>query len=326
MKAFLDWLLARLFSQSGQVPGEDETAEVETEAAEQTDEVATGEEETGAIAGEVAQPEAQVSFFDVKQIDTLPVDEGVKAQLRQTWKAMHGGYNKWIQTERNPLREKAAIVDRFYSDKAFAQQTLVQYAAQNGFQLLPIGHQQNGQAQPQAQASNGKVPPEMVDAVKQTLAPELQWMAESLATAQWTAHQLAMKPFQEQFQERDQKAQQQQVDQAYEEAAAELREKAPDWEQQEAELTQLWDFLVSNRMKDQKWGNKLELLWNLKNGGATAVAEAVKRQQAAVKNRSSSSMGQTRTVNNLQDRIRKASSRDAFEIAKQAALEKHGGD
>lgn len=325
MKAFLNWLLARLFSQSGQVPGEDETVDESTQVAEQTDEVATDPEDPNAIAGEQAQPEAQASFFDPKQIDALPVDEATKAQLRSTWKAMHGGYNKWIQTERNPLREKAATVDRFYSDRNFAYQTLLGWAAQNGYQLAPIGQQPNGQQQQpgQTRSTNGGPPPELVESIKQTLPPELQWMAESQAAAYWAANQIAMKPFQQQ----QQQAQQAQIDQAYEEAAAELREKAPDWEQQEAELSQLWDFLISPQMKHSKYGNKLELLWNLKNGNATAVAEAVKRQQSAVRNRSSSSMGSTRTVNNLQDRIRKApNSRDAFKLAAEAAMEKFGGD
>ena len=324
MKAFLSWLLARLLSQSGQVPVEDETAEVSTEAADQGESSDTGDgEQTGQVAGEQAQPEAQASFFDPKQIDSLPIDEPTKAQLRSTWKAMHGGYNKWIQTERNPLREKAAVVDRFYADRNFAQQTLVQWAAQNGFQLLPIGQQASGQ-QPQARATvNGGPPPELVEACKQARPPELQWMAESDAASVWAAQQFMMKPYQEQ----QRAAQQQQVDQAFEEAAAELREKAPDWEQKEPELSQLWDFLTSSQMRSPKFGNKLELLWNMLNGNATAVAEAVKRQQSAVKNRSSSSMGSTRTVNNLQDRIRKApNSRDAFKLAAEAALEKFGGD
>ncbi len=322
MKAFLAWLFARLLNQRGQIPAEDGTAEDDatTNQGESTD---TGEgEDPGTTEGEQAPPEAQASFFDPKQIDSLPVDEATKAQLRSTWKAMHGGYNKWVQTERNPLREKAAVVDRFYSDRNFAQQTLIQWAAQNGYQLAPIGQQQNGQSQP-ARAANGGAPPELVEAIKQTLPPELQWMAESQAAAHWAASQLSMKP----LHERDRATQQAQIDQAYEEASAELREEAPDWEQKEGELSQLWDFLTSAQMKHPKFGNKLKLLWNLYNGNSTAVAEAAKRMQSAVKNRSSSSLGSTRTVNNLQDRIRKAStSRDAFEIAKQAALEKFGGD
>jgi DNA-binding transcriptional MerR regulator len=329
MKAFLVWLLALLGNECGQVPTDDEKIAESEQVAEPADEAATDGEDGDAIAGEQAQPEAQASFFDPKLIDTLPIDEATKAQLRSTWKAMHGGYNKWIQTERNPLREKAAIVDRFYQDRNFAQQTLIQWAAQNGYQLAPIGQQAQSGQQQQAR-TNGGPPPELVDAIKQSLPPELQWMAESQAAAHWTANQLSMKPFQErdqQFQAQQQQQKQAQIDQAYEEAAAELREKAPDWEQKETELTQLWDFLTSSQMKNQKFGNKLELLWNMLNGGATATAEATRRMTSAVKNRSSSSMGSTRTVNNLQDRIRQApNSRDAFKIAAQAAMDKFEGD
>ena len=148
-------------------------------------------------------------------------------------------------------------------------------------------------------------------------------MAESQAAAIWAAQQIAMKPMQAQ-----QQAQQQaQLNQQYEEAAAELREKAPDWEDREKDLSEMWDFLTSNQMRSPKFGNKLELLWNMLTSNQSAVAEATNRMTRAVKNRSGSSIGNTRTVSNLQDRIKSAgNARDAFGMAKRAALEQFGGD
>lgn len=333
MKDLIQWLLARLLSESGQVPdGSDggTTDEPNAAADQGASSPDTGGEGVGATDGGEAQPVEQASFFDPSQIDKLPLDDAIKAQLRQTWKALHGKYNTWHQKERLPLQEKAAVVDRFYNDRNFAQQTLVQWAAQNGYQLTPIGQQaaqQNGQ---QASARQGQVPPELVEIVRASLPPELQWMAESQAASQWAAQQHMMKPFQEQQEkwQQDQQAQQrQQLDQQYEEAAAELREKAPNWEEREPEMSELWDFLTSKQMRSPKFGNKIEVMWNILNGNAGATAEAVDRMNRAVKNRSGTSMGSTRTVSNLQERIKNAPSRQsAFAMAKQAALDKYGGD
>lgn len=332
MKAFLIWLLARLSNQCGQIPDETGNGDLETSANEDESATTTGEgdDEEAAATGEKAQPEAEASFFDPKQIDTLPIDESVKAQLRQTHKALHSRYNQWHQTVKQPLEQKAQMVDRFYNDQGFARQLMVEYAAKNGLQILPIGQQSNGQQPQLQQRTNGGPPPEVVDRVKNALPPELQWMAEPLAAAGLASSEHSMKPFQErdqQFLQAQQQQKQAQIDQSYEDAAAELREKAPDWEQKENDLTQLWDFLTSSNMKHQKFGNKLELLWNMLNGNATATAEATKRMTSAVRNRSSSSMGSTRTVNNLQDRIRQApNSRQAFRMAAEAAADKFGGD
>jgi len=327
MKDFLKWLRACLLSESGQVPDGNDGTTDDQGAPDQGGETPpdTGTTETGATDGGEAQPVQQASFFDPSQIDKLPIDDQVKAQLRQTWKALHGKYNTWHQTERLPLQAKAAMVDRFNSDRNFAQQTLVQWAAQNGFQLLPIGQQAAPQGQ-QGQARQGpqsQVPPELVEIVRASLPPELQWMAESQAASQWAAQQFAMKPYQEQqIQQR-----QEQANQQWEDAAAELREKAPNWEERESEMTELWDYLTSPQMRHPKFGNKIEMLWNVLNGNQSATANAVDRMNRAVKNRSGSSMGSTRTVSNLQDRIRNAPSKhDAFALAKQAALEKFGGD
>lgn len=318
LKKFLSWAFARLLSQSGQIPNGDDATPDENAADQGQQATDTGDLQADASQGGGTQPEA--SFFDPRQIDNLPIDDAAKAQLRSTWKAMHGGYNKWIQTERNPLQQKAAVVDRFYSDPNFARATLVDWAGRNGFQLVPLGQQASNGQQP-APRQQGQVPAEFVEAAKQSLPPELQWMAESLAGSMYSMQQLAMKP----LQERAQQQQQQQLDQAYEKAAADLREKAPDWEKREPEMSELWDFLTSQTMESPKFGNKLELLWNLLNGNQTAIADAAKRMQNAVKNRGSSSIGQTRTTSNLQDRIRQApDKRTAFQLAAQDAMNRVG--
>ena len=188
MKDLLNWLLARLLSQSGQVPdgGENPDLAAADDQGSQADD--TGNRQGGDPTGGEAQPSQEASFFDPSQIDQLPVDDAVKAQLRQTWKTMHSKYNGWIQKERNPLQQKAEIVDRFYNDRNFAQQTLVQWAAQNGYQLLPLGQQANGQQQATQQQGQGiKAPPELVELVKQQFPPELQWLAEAQANAQGVA-------------------------------------------------------------------------------------------------------------------------------------------
>src|SRR5690349_19928608 len=90
------------------------------------------------------------------------------AALQPIFKRMQAAYTKRMQGVAE-IREKAAVVDRFYNDANFAHQTLAQWATQNGYTLTPVGGQQ--QPQQQRQGGNGQAPAFLVEQFKANLQP-----------------------------------------------------------------------------------------------------------------------------------------------------------
>ena len=238
------------------------------------------------------------------------------AEIQPIWKKMQGAYTKRMQ-EIAPIREKAAIVERFYNDREFAFQTVAQWAAQNGYSIAPVGAAQQQFQQPAAQPQRqGDVPRELVESIKANLPDELQWMAESQAKAQWAAAQMMLKPLVEQ----QKQTQQSQLAQEWDRLAEELTESAPGWEEHEPEMAELLNFMQGPQMRHPKYGSKHQLLYNLVNSNAAATAQVAKRMNAAVKNRPSSGITTGRTATNFADRIKQAkNSQEAFRLAAQAA-------
>jgi len=286
----------------------------ETTEGQETDDLEAQETpEAPAVSDDSDEPiQGKSETQPVKEESFISPNE-LPDELKPHWKRMHRAYTKRLE-EIKSVRDKAAEVDRFHSDPSFAYQTLAQWAVQNGYALTPTGAQAAQQPSPQAQAS--KAPPQLVEAVRAQLAPELQWMAEGLANSQWAAQQMLYAPIL-QRQQQDQRAA---ISGEYEQLANELSQTAPGWEEHESEMTQLFDFLQSSSLKHPRFGSKLQMLYNMLNGNASALAESTNRMNRAVKNRSSSSTFSGKKVSNLSDRIRKASSQDAWRIATQAAL------
>ena len=234
--------------------------------------------------------------------------------LQPIFKKMQGAYTRKMQDIAR-VREQAEVVERFYNDRNFAFQTLAQWAAQNGYQIAPVGQQIAQQQQMQA----GQTSP-IAEALKKNLPQELQWMAESQAPAIEAAVKNLLSPVVQQLAQHTQTTQQAARESEWDRHAAELSNVAPGWEEHEQEMSEWYDFLTSPAMNHPKLGSKLQVLYNLVTGNAATTAKVVKDMQRAAKNRPSSSSTTGRTASNIQDRVRGAkSSQDAFALAAQAA-------
>ena len=241
-------------------------------------------------------------------------------EIQPIFKKMQGAYTKKMQ-EAARWREQADIVDRFNNDRDFGFQTVAQWAARNGFSLAPVGAGQN--QQPRAQQGYqrpGAPDPNIVEAIKANLPPELQWMAEAQAPAIQQAVQQMLAPLAAQLTQSQQSATRQVMEREWDDLASQLSDVAPGWEEHEGEMSELLGFLQGSTMKHPKYGSKHQLLYNLVTGNAAATAQVTRRMQQAATNRPSSGMTTGRTTSNLADRIRSAkSSNDAFKLAALAA-------
>ncbi len=267
-------------------------------------------EQDGAIPAQSEQAQQEEEHF--LKGSTLDPRQ-LPAEIQPIWKKMQGAYTKRMQ-EFAPIREQAAIVERFYSDRDFAFQTVAQWAAQNGYSIAPLGAQ-HPQAQQERQRQ-GNAPPKVLEAIRANLPEELKWMAEAQAPALMAAAQELLQPLM-QHQQSQQKAG---LEQEWDRLAEELTESAPGWEEHEPEMAQLLDFMQGPQMRHPKYGSKHQLLYNLVNSNAAATAQVAKRMNAAVKNRPASGITTGRTTTNFADRIKQAkTSQDAFRLAAQAA-------
>ena len=274
--------------------------------------------------------------FDQNAQDTIPAPQ--QAQQEQTFltgatldptklppeiqpifKKMQGAYTKRMQ-EAAEWKRQAEIVERFRNDRDFGFQTVAQWAAQNGYSIAPVGQSHPQAQQPTYQQQPGQPDPQIVEAFKKNLPPELHWMAESTAPALQAAVQQLLAPVVQQLQQTQQQSTRQVMEREWDTLADELSNVAPGWEEHEQEMAQLLDFFQGAQMKHPKYGSKHQLLYNLVTGNAAATAQVTRRMQQAATNRPASGMTTGRTSNNIQDRIRQAkSSQDAFRLAAQAA-------
>lgn len=311
------WALLR--SELGQISLDGEPAEAAPEQDEGTGAVAeeTGSQDAAPAQTDAAQTQEQEEHFaqGEETLDPRKLDPA----LQPIFKKMQGVYTKRMQ-ELAQIRDRAAQVDRFYNDPAFAQQTLLQWANQYGYQVMPPGVQQQ-QAQQQA-----PVPQQLVEAFKKNLAPELQWMAEPQANAMFTALQTMLQPV---LQQHEQQTRQQQVAQQqarakeWDKYAEQLAEVAPGWEEHEGSMGELYEFLADkSQLFHPTFGSKLQMLYDLATARAASMKQAQQRVQSAAKNRVTSGRPMSRQPS-VEDDILKADTRNAWEIAKRAALAKH---
>jgi len=275
----------------------DETTELtDGTQGSQTNEVSVEGDQTPGDQ-EQAQPEPN-------EFEKLVPPNELPEELKGHWKRMHGAYSKVLSSAKS-IQEKAAVVDRFYQDQEFAKQTLVGWAAQNGYQLLPVGAQQQ-QAQQGAQQQAVKAPSEFVEMAKANLPPELQWMAEPNANMMWAATQKMLAPLVQHQQTQSQA----QRSAEYDRLSEELSNTAPGWEAQEQDMSALLDFFSSPNMTHPRFGSKLTMLYNMVTGNGAALAEATKRVNNAVRNRPSSQRGGVRQTVNISDQVLNAKSTD----------------
>ena len=322
------WMM--LINERGQVPGEGEPEKEELEKGPEGEEETLTETPAGdPPATDQPEKQAQTDFLSdsKKRAEVMALINGNPA-LKQAYGWMQSGYQKKMAKSKE-LEQKASLVDRFYSEPQFAIQTIQEVAKQHGYTLTraQAGAIASGNAAlPQAATGASNVPPEYIEMAKQSLPPELQWMAESQAKATYNMVQAGITAALKPYEQKTQEATKAQMDKEYEGMAEELSKTVPGWEEHEDEMSELLDFLHSGQMRHKKYGSKLQLLYNMVTGNAVATQEAGKRIAQAAKNRTSSSQA-VRTTTNIGERIRKASNNDAWALAAQAAeeeLEKNG--
>lgn len=317
------WLLGILRDERGQVgetqdggtTGGEQGGEGETSEEPGSTETVTTPEPGTTEGGEAAKTGAQ------QQVESFIDPKDLPAEIKPHWSRMHRAYTKFL-TGKKELEEKAQLVDRFYSDTNFRRETLRQWAMQDGM-AFPQAQGQNGQAA----TVSGDVPAQYVEMAKASLPPELQWMAESQAKLSYAIGKAmvsdALKPYEEKTQQttKAQRAEQ------YDTLAAQLSETIPGWEEYEDDMGELHSFLQSDQMQHKRFGSKLKLLYDVVTKNAAATQTATKRLAAAGKNRTTSGQ-QVRTIDNSDDRIRKAKTNDdAWALAMQKAedeLRKNG--
>lgn len=279
-----------------------DTAQGDQGAATSTD---TTDEAAGATTGDGSQTQQQKeeSFIDPS---SLP------EELKPHWKRMHGTYNKRL-SEIAADKDRAEFAKRFESDPDFAAQQIQARAAKLGMTITKAQAQQAA-----ATGSENAAPREVVEQVRKSLSPELQWMAEQIANSQWALVQSQLKPLQEQRQTERLQAYQAQYDSLIED----LSGKAPGWETHENEMLELLEFIKGPDLSHKKFGSKPELLYRIVTGNASAVSEATRRMGEAARNKVSTGTAQRASQPNIEDRIRKAkNNNDAFNIAAKAAVE-----
>jgi hypothetical protein len=219
-------------------------------------------------------------------------------------------------TELQQLREKAAIVDRFYGDQTYMRQVILQAAPALGLRLAP--------AEPSTPAgapsgSQGSAPPaQFVANLRARLGDQLAFMAEPLASAVWDAQQQTLAP----LQERQQALQQDQRDSEYQTVAAQLSQEIPGWDSRENDMLQIMQFLRGalngGSLRHPRYGSALKLLYSLATGNGQATATAAQRQGQAARNATRTGMGGARSpAPNLEEQLRKLPS---FQTQMEAAF------
>lgn len=320
---FWQKLFALLQSEAGQVPAETEPETSSEQSTSEADTNANPATDNGGIEDAPTQADAlpaqaqEQTFADGTNLDP----RNLPAELQPIFKALQASYTKKMQGLAE-VQKKGDLVDRFYSDPTFADQTLQQWAAQRGYQIVLAGQQGAQQSQG---GQPGRASPQIVEALKQSLPPELQWMSESLgpALSQVLNQQMAqvIDPL-NQYQQQQVRAQR---ESEYDRHAEELSAHIPHWQEHEDTMAEINSFLLSPAMNHPKFGNKLELLYNAATANAAARAKVSQRMTDAVKNRSTQARNGSRPAPDIGKTVSGAkTSGDAFRAAAQFALKQHG--
>ncbi len=244
-------------------------------------------------------------------------------QLKPHWGRMTQVNNQRVAAVRErergltELERKAGIVDRLGSDPTYARQVVEQMATQLGMSLT-------AGASPAQPSDAGAVPANVLQAAQQALAdqPDVQFLAPVIAKVAYNIAQETVQPFQKQQEQQ----QQQQRRHEYEQMSSTLSETAPGWEEHEDAMEARFQFLKDalnqkGPMVHPRFGSVLEMLYRLETGHATATAEAGRRMQRALTNRTTTGTGRRTPAPNIQEQIAKAGTPDdQWAIAFNAAV------
>lgn len=220
------------------------------------------------------------------------------------------------EAEVRSLRQKAALVDRFYSDPTYALQQIQQVAQRLGYAVTKPGEARA----PEAPAA---VPQWAQDAAQQALAgdQELQFLAPVIAKAAYAITQQQMAPLHEQAQAQQTAARQLE----FEAMAQALEADGADWRQHEEDMMQRLAFLRQavngGTLNHPRYGSLLKLLYQWTTGERGAQVEAGKRMQRALTNRSSAGQARAQPPVDVQQLITEAKSpQDKWDVAMKQAL------
>lgn len=262
-----------------------------------------------------AAGEQQETFFDPSQL---------APELEQQFKQMQASFTKRMQgfrakeKELAGVTEKAALVDRFYKDPAYALQVMNQIAPQLGVTLSRGTGTATGQ--PANPATSAVSTESITDLLTQKLGPDLAFLAPALAPAieHVVQHQTraAIAPLEQRA-----VAQTQQQREAEENALmAQLDTEHPGWEETYgADMQALDAYLASSALTHPKFGNKYALYLQLLNPAA-ARAGAVRDMQTAARNRVSTGRPGRPAASNVIDSIRKTNLEHGWNEAWQVAI------
>lgn len=217
------------------------------------------------------------------------------------------------------MRLESQTLQRFNQDPEFARQVLETRARQLGLTI---------QAPQQTPPTPRDAPEQYVATVRDSLPPELQFLAPHIAKATWNATEARIEPLTRAQQQQD--AQQRQT--SYDTMARELSTEAPGWERYEDEMLSILGFLRGavqgqGPMVHQKYGSALKLLYRLAAGEGQATANAGRRMQQALRNGTrSSSGGPTRGGGpSIETMIaQQKTPQQKWQVAFQHALREHG--
>ena len=234
-----------------------------------------------------------------KLIDPATLPE----ELKPHWARMTRAYNQRLEvlkTERTAAAQSLQYqeqIERFWRDPEFAKQVIAQRQAS-----MAPGNKIESSSQ------DFQVPHAIDQAVKQALAdqPDMAFLAPVIAKAAWAVARETVAPIQ---QERQQ-AQQEQLQRDYQQMESRLNEQAPGWEIHEEEMLDLWNFftqaVTGGQRTHPKYGSMLEVLYKTVTGQGAAVAEAGRRLERAVTNRSSVGRSGRAVAPDVQEEIRDA--------------------
>ena len=279
---------------------------------EATDDTAPADEASATAADERAAP-ADDTLIDPA---TLP-DE-----LKPHWARMTRAYNKRLErlrtTERD-LRGKADLVDRFYTDPAYAQQVIQDYQRRLGGNAPAP----NGNPPAAPSSTGGGAQDAAAQAALQALPAELHFLAPAIAQAAKAMADEAVAPMR-----RERDAERRQAsDREYAEMEAALSETVPGWEELEDDMAERISFLKAalggqGPLRHPRFGSVLDMMYQLSAGPGRATATAADRMRRAVLNRTTPPAASRTPAPDTQALIKQAGSmQDKIAIALRAAVQ-----
>lgn len=276
------------------------------------DDIGTGEVDPGQGGEPVSEtPEPSTTPDDsFVRGERLLQPHEMSDEIRPHYQRMQSVFTKKMQAFKG-RDEDMRLVDQYRQNPEFAKQFLLSEAQRLGVTLPGTG---TGTTQ----ANTPAAPAEFVQAFRQNLPAELQWMADSMAPAMWQAQQATMRPVIQQSQEREAAAREREYDQH----AATLADRAPGWEEHEDDMDELLKFLENPAQQAHpKYGSKLDILYGVVTGNASAIKEATRRMGQAARARTVTGQTSRTTIPNVEERVKSAKNlTDAFDAAAEYAV------